>query len=63
MDRVARCLLRLATCELLYMEEVPPKVAINEAVEVAKRYGAEDTASFVNGILDRIMREPKQKVS
>ncbi|MFQ6112080.1 MAG: transcription antitermination factor NusB, partial [Nitrospinota bacterium] len=35
MDRVARSLLRLATCELLYMEDVPPKVAINEAVEIA----------------------------
>ncbi len=63
MDRVARSLLRLAACELLYMDDVPPKVAINEAVEIAKRYGAGDTAPFVNGILDRIMRELEQKVS
>lgn len=53
-----RNLLRLAAAELLYFpEEVPPKVAINEAIEVAKRYGSDDSPRFVNGILDRILKD------
>lgn len=52
-----RNLLRLATAELLYhREDVPPKVAINEAIEIAKRYGSDDSPRFVNGILDRILK-------
>ena len=52
--RVERNILRFATHEILYVPEVPPKVAINEAVEVAKKFGAEDSGRFVNGILDAI---------
>ena len=53
-----RNLLRLATAELLYFkEEVPPKVAINEAIEIAKRFGSDDSPRFVNGILDRILKD------
>jgi len=53
-----RNLLRLAAAELFYLqEEVPPKVAINEAIEIAKRYGSEDSPRFVNGILDRILKD------
>jgi N utilization substance protein B len=52
-----RNLLRLATAELLYFkDEVPPKVAINEAIEIAKRYGSEESPRFVNGILDHILK-------
>lgn len=52
-----RNLLRLATAELLYFkEEVPPKVAINEAIEIAKRYGSDESPRFVNGILDHILK-------
>lgn len=52
-----RNLLRLATAELFYFQgEVPPKVAINEAIEIAKRYGSEDSPRFVNGLLDRILK-------
>ena len=51
---VERNILRVAIYELLFMPEIPPNVTINEAIEVAKRYGAEDAPSFVNGILDRI---------
>jgi len=52
-----RNLLRLATTELLFPQgEVPPKVAINEAIEIAKRYGSDDSPRFVNGILDRILK-------
>ncbi|MGQ4808903.1 Transcription antitermination protein NusB [Candidatus Entotheonellaceae bacterium PAL068K] len=54
---IERNILRFAIYELLYMADIPPKVTINEAVEVAKRYGAEEASVFVNGILDRIQHE------
>lgn len=54
MAAVDRNLLRLAAYELLYQSQVPPKVVINEAVELAKLYGTEVSGAFVNGILDRI---------
>ena len=54
---VERNILRFAIYELLFMPEIPPNVTINEAIEVAKRYGAEDAPSFVNGILDRIKNQ------
>jgi N utilization substance protein B len=54
MSRVDRNILRLAVGELLASPEVPIKVVINEAVELAKRYGASEAPAFVNGILDRI---------
>lgn len=49
--------LRLGATELIYFTDVPPKVIINEYVELAKRYGADDAEKFVNGVLDRVMRE------
>jgi len=51
---VDRNLLRLALYELLHEPDVPAKVVINEAVELAKRFGSEESGSFVNGILDRV---------
>lgn len=54
---VDRNILRLATFELMYMEEIPRKVSINEAIEIAKKYGGDDSPSFINGILDRIALE------
>ena len=60
LDRMAvidRNLLRLAACELMYEKSIPPKVVIDEAVEIAKRYGSEEWPSFINGILDRVMKE------
>lgn len=54
MVAVDRNLLRLAVYELLYLPEIPAKVVINEAVELAKRYGTEFSGSFVNGVLDHI---------
>jgi N utilization substance protein B len=54
MTLVDRNILRLAIYELLYQAQIPPKVAINEAVEMAKRYGSEASGAFVNGLLDRI---------
>ena len=57
LDRMAmvdRNILRIGVYELMFSNDVPPKVAINEAVELAKRFGAEDSAPFVNGILDAV---------
>jgi N utilization substance protein B len=54
MPFVDRNILRLATFEILYEPEVPDSVAINEAVEMAKVYGGEDSSKFVNGVLGRI---------
>jgi N utilization substance protein B len=52
-----RCILRLATYEICFDEEIPTGVAINEAVELAKKYGGDHSASFVNGILGKIAEE------
>jgi N utilization substance protein B len=57
MGRVDRNLLRLAVYELRFCDDIPAKVAINEAIEVAKRFGAHETPAFVNGILDRVLEE------
>jgi N utilization substance protein B len=57
MARVDRNIIRLATYELLRMPEVPARVTLNEAIELAKRYGNEGSAAFVNGVLDRIASE------
>jgi N utilization substance protein B len=54
MTIVDRNLLRLAIYELLYQPRIPAKVVINEAVEMAKRYGSEASGGFVNGILDQV---------
>jgi len=56
---IDRNLLRMAASELMYSKTVPPKVAIDEAVEIAKKYGTEDSPNFINGILDRILKELK----
>jgi N utilization substance protein B len=58
---VERNILRMALFELLYCEEIPPKVTINEAIDLGKRYGSEDSGSFINGILDRIQNEVVRK--
>ena len=60
MDRIAKAelaILRLAIYEALYDENVPVGVAINEAVELAKAYGNDNGAAFVNGILGKIVNE------
>ena len=56
---VDRNVMRIAVYEMLYCEDIPSKVSINEAIEIGKKYGAEDSGSFINGILDsvRIMLE------
>ena len=54
MPAVDRSILRLATAEMMLMPDVPASVTINEAVELAKRFGEKESRAFVNGILDRI---------
>jgi N utilization substance protein B len=54
MSRVDRNVLRLAVYELRFCSDVPRKVVLNEAIELAKRYGTEESGSFVNGVLDKI---------
>jgi len=54
MSRVDRNILRLGACELIAFADVPVKVVINEAVELAKRFGTAESSAFVNGVLDRI---------
>lgn len=58
-SRIARAILRVATYEILHYEDVPESVAINEAVELTKKYDTKETAAFVNGILGSIVRESK----
>lgn len=53
MSKVDLTILRLAAFEILYRPDIPKTVSINEAVELAKRFGAEDSAGFVNGLLDK----------
>ncbi len=51
---VDRNILRLAIYEMLHRDDIPPVVSINEAIEIAKRFGSEESSRFVNGILDRV---------
>ena len=56
-SRVALAVLRLAVYEMLYEDDTPVSVAINEAVELAKKYGGDEDSSFVNGVLGGISRD------
>lgn len=51
---IDRNVLRMATYELLHCTDIPPKVAINEAIELGKRYSTQNSGGFINGVLDRI---------
>lgn len=55
-------ILRIAVYELLFIKDVPAKVVINEAIEIAKKYGTEESGSFINGILDNISKSIKKEV-
>jgi transcription antitermination factor NusB len=59
---VDRNVLRLATYELLHCQDIPPKVAINEAIELGKRYSTQNSGAFINGILDKIMNRARAVV-
>jgi N utilization substance protein B len=58
---VDKSILRIGTYEMLFSPDVPPKVAIDEAIEMGKKFGSEDSKDFINGILDRILREQYEK--
>lgn len=57
---IDRAILRIATCELLYFEDIPPKVSINEAIELAKEFSDEEAKRFINGVLDAIYKDLKK---
>jgi N utilization substance protein B len=62
MNRIAlidKILLRMGICELLYFPDIPPKVSINEAIEIAKVYSTAGSGKFINGILDVVLTELK----
>ena len=54
-------IMRLSIFELLYMDDIPAKVSINEAIELAKKYGDVDSGKFVNGILDKVRKQECKK--
>lgn len=61
MPLVDRNILRLATYELLHLSDTPTSVAINEAVELAKVYGGDDSSKFVNGVLGRVAEQHRNE--
>lgn len=63
MDRVAiidKILLRMGICELMFFEDIPPKVTINEIIEISKKFSTEGSGKFLNGILDSILDDLKK---
>ena len=64
MERIAlidRILLKIGIVEILYFPEIPPKVSINEVIEIAKDYSTLNSGKFINGILDAILSEAKKE--
>ena len=61
MARVDRTILRIGAFEIIFLEDIPPKVSIDEAVELGKKYGTEESGAFINGVLDNIFNEIKSK--
>lgn len=60
---VDRNIMRFAVYELLYCEDIPPKVTINEAVNIAKKFSQEESGKFVNGVLDKINHSEKPRTA
>ena len=64
MNRLAmidRMILRMSITEMLFLDDIPPKVSITEAVEIAKQFSSEDSSGFINGIMDAIYNEKYSK--
>ncbi len=57
---VDKTILQVAICELLYFEDIPPKVSINEAIEIARRFSTDKSDKFVNGVLDSVLEDLKE---
>ncbi len=55
-SKITRAILRMAVCEIIYYDDVPTGVAINEAVEIAKKFAADDEPAYINGVLGSIAR-------
>lgn len=60
MATVDLSILRICTYELLYQPDIPVRVAINEAIEISKRYGTKESPSFVNGLLDKVAKKARE---
>lgn len=63
-DRISvidKTILRLGTCEVLFFEDIPPQVSINEAIEIGKKYGGADSGRFINGVLDAVKKNREEK--
>ena len=61
MSCVDRNIMRIAVYEMLYCRDIPPKVSINEAIEIGKKFGTEESGAFINGILDSIRMALREK--
>ncbi|MHB8771273.1 MAG: transcription antitermination factor NusB [Syntrophales bacterium] len=61
MSRVDKSILRMAVYELLYCHDIPPKVTLNEAIDLGKVYGSENSGAFINGILDALYGKLRKK--
>jgi N utilization substance protein B len=61
MSRVDRSILRMAVYELLYCHDIPPKVAINEAIDLGKLFGSENSGAFINGVLDALYTKLRER--
>jgi len=60
---IDRNILRFATYEILFTSDIPPKVSINEAIDIAKKYGDSDSGKFVNGVLDKISKSEEKRAA
>ena len=63
-DRISvidKTILRLGTCEMLFLKDIPPQVSINEAIEIGKKYGGTDSGRFINGILDAVKKNNESR--
>jgi len=60
LSSIDRNILRFSTCELLYFLDIPVNVAINEAIEIAKKFSLEESATFINGVLDKIAKDTRK---
>jgi N utilization substance protein B len=58
---IDRIVLRMSICELMYFEDIPPKVTINEAIEIARTFSTDKSDKFVNGVLDSILEDLKKE--
>ena len=63
-DRISvidKTILRLGACEVLFFEDIPPQVSINEAIEIGKKYGGTDSSRFINGVLDAVKKNNESR--